>query len=181
MTQLVSHIDGVVVTSLDPKADDRGVFTEVYRASWATQIAPVQWNVVASHADVLRGFHVHVSHCDYLLVLEGELVLGLRDIRPESPTHGVTETICLRPETASAVMMPPGVAHGFYFPKPSRHLYCVSHYWNMADELGCRWDDPALGLTWPTTSPALSERDRLAGSFEVMVGQFLRGRAAAKA
>ena len=181
MTRLISDIDGVVVTSLDPKADDRGVFTEVHRASWDTRIAPVQWNVVSSRADVLRGFHVHISHADYLLVVDGELLLGLRDIRPESPTHNRTDMLRLNTDAAAAVTMPPGVAHGFYFSRPSKHLYCVSHYWDRTDELGCRWDDPAIGLNWPTTSPALSERDRSAGSFEDMVGQFLRGRAAAKA
>jgi dTDP-4-dehydrorhamnose 3,5-epimerase len=177
MAGVASAIDGVVVTSLDPKYDHRGVFTEVFRAEWPTGLAPVQWNFVASDANVLRGFHVHVTHADYLVCVHGELVLGLKDIRPDSPTHNRTELLTLRPEAAAGVMTPPGVAHGFYFPKPSMHLYCVSHYWNMADELGCRWDDPDIGLAWPTASPTLSKRDTEAGSFGEMVSRFLSGQA----
>jgi dTDP-4-dehydrorhamnose 3,5-epimerase len=38
-------------------------------------------------------------------------------------------------------------------------LYAVSEYWDTADELGCHWSDPGLGIAWPVTAPILSERD----------------------
>jgi dTDP-4-dehydrorhamnose 3,5-epimerase len=63
-------------------------------------------------------------------------------------------------EELQALVIPPGVAHGFYFPRPSLHAYAVSHYWNPLDELGCRFDDPELGITWPDPNPTLSERDK---------------------
>jgi dTDP-4-dehydrorhamnose 3,5-epimerase len=38
--------------------------------------------------------------------------------------------------------------------------YGVTSYWDPEeDELGCRWDDPDLGLDWQLTAPVLSERD----------------------
>ena len=103
--------------------------------------------------------------------------LGMRDIRPESPTCGLAVIIELDSDTLQAVAIPPGVAHGFYFPRPSTHLYAVSEYWNMADELGCRWNDPALGLDWKSSAhPLLSERDEAAGSMDEMVSTYvLRG------
>jgi dTDP-4-dehydrorhamnose 3,5-epimerase len=51
------------------------------------------------------------------------------------------------------------VAHGFLFHEPSLHIYAVSHYWDTADELGCRWDDPELGIPWPDAQPLISPRD----------------------
>ena len=177
----MSMLDGVIITPLEPKRDRRGVLTEVFRAQWPTGCAPVQWNFVRSAANVMRGFHVHVAHSDYLISLSGELLLGLRDIRPESPTFNRTEFLLLNDERPMAVTTPPGVAHGFYFAKPSMHLYAVSHYWNMADELGCRWNDADIGLDWPATDPQLSERDASAGTFKDMTESFLRGRAAAGA
>lgn len=176
----MSILHGVIVTPLDPKPDHRGVFTEVFREQWPTACAPVQWNIVRSRANVLRGFHVHITHADYLMALSGELLLGLRDIRPESPTFNRTDTMLLSDERPMAVTLPPGVAHGFYFAEPSIHLYAVSHYWNTADELGCRWNDPDIGLGWPTASPELSERDANAGGFEEMVDSFLLGREGAQ-
>lgn len=177
----MSILHGVIVTPLDPKPDSRGVLTEVFRAQWPTACAPVQWNVVRSRANVMRGFHVHITHADYLIALSGELLLGLRDIRPESPTWGRTDTVRLSDERTRAVTVPPGVAHGFYFAEPSMHLYAVSHYWNTADELGCRWNDPDIGIDWPATAPELSERDINAGAYSEMVESFLRGRAEAQA
>ena len=38
--------------------------------------------------------------------------------------------------------------------------YLVDHYYNPDDELGVAWDDPELGVTWPSTTPELSGRDR---------------------
>ncbi len=63
--------EGVVLTALTPHADDRGVFTELFRECWPTAIRPIQWNVVSSKAGVLRGVHVHVRHDDYLTVASG--------------------------------------------------------------------------------------------------------------
>ena len=159
---------GVVLTPLTPHRDDRGTFVEAFRASWSTDIVPVQWNVVTSGAGVLRGVHVHRRHADYLTVLAGAMVLGLHDLRRGSPTEGRSAMLTIEAEEPRAVTIPPGVAHGFCFPVPSVHLYAVSHYWNKADELGCRYDDPDLGLDWPITEPMLSPRDAAAGTLAKM-------------
>jgi dTDP-4-dehydrorhamnose 3,5-epimerase len=66
------------------------------------------------------------------------------------------------------VAVPPGVAHGFFFPEESVHVYAVSETFDPEDELGCRWDDPETGLDWPCTAPLLSERDEQAGSFRAL-------------
>jgi dTDP-4-dehydrorhamnose 3,5-epimerase len=39
-------------------------------------------------------------------------------------------------------------------------VYAVSRYWNLDDEIGCRFDCDELGLDWPDQAPLLSERDR---------------------
>jgi dTDP-4-dehydrorhamnose 3,5-epimerase len=163
---------GVIVTRLQPHNDERGSFIELFRKSWLTNISPVQWNIVHSNANVMRGFHAHVDHYDYLMCAAGSLLLGIKDIRPGSLSEGHAELILLKAEEYLAVTIPPGVAHGFYFARPSTHIYAVSEYWNRDDELGCRWDDPQIGLNWPCATPELSERDREAGSFAAMVDAF---------
>jgi len=156
---------GVVVRPLDPRVDARGVFTEVFRASWKTEAAPVQWNAVSSRSGVLRGAHVHPRHDDYLILLTGRASIGLRDIRHDSPSQGVVSLVGLRGDRPAALTIPRGVIHGFYFHEPSLHLYSVSEYWDPADELGCHWADPELGIAWPDRAPLLSERDEKAQSF----------------
>jgi len=39
------------------------------------------------------------------------------------------------------------------------HIYAVSHYWDVDDELGCRWNDPDLEIPWSPEDPLLSPRD----------------------
>ena len=151
--------------------DPRGAVTEVFRESWETGIAPVQWNVVRSEAGVLRGVHVHVRHDDYLILLDGRALVGLRDLRPHSPTSGRTCLFEMRGDELAALTIPPGVAHGFYFPEAAVHLYAVSEYWDPADELGCHWADPALEIPWPAEPAILSTRDAAAPPLSVLLRQ----------
>lgn len=155
---------GVTLVALSPHADERGVFTELYRASWEAAVEPVQWNAVSSATNVLRGVHVHQRHTDYLTVVSGWATVGLYDLRPDSPTQGVSATVVMHAAEPTAMVIPVGVAHGFYFHEPSLHVYAVSHEFDPADELGCRWDDPELGIEWPCTAPLLSPRDRDLGT-----------------
>jgi len=155
---------GVSLHGLEPHADERGTFTEVFRDSWSTGVTPVQWNVVRSEPNVLRGVHAHHRHADYLTLVAGHATIGVCDLRDDSPTYGRSALVELSSAEPSSLVIPPGVAHGFYFHEPSLHVYAVSHEWDTDDELGCRWDDPALGLEWPCRAPRLSERDAALGS-----------------
>jgi dTDP-4-dehydrorhamnose 3,5-epimerase len=156
--------EGVSILRLTPHADDRGVFTELFRSSWDAGVAPVQWNAVRSEPNVLRGVHAHIRHADYLTVVAGKATIGLHDLRSGSPTEGLGATVELAAGEPAALVIPVGVAHGFYFHEASLHVYAVSHEFDPADELGCRWDDPALDIAWPCTEPLLSPRDRELGT-----------------
>lgn len=152
-----------------PETGDRiGSITEIYRADRQFGVGPVQWNFVNSLPNTLRGVHVHVEHFDYLCVVRGEMLLALHDMRPDSPTYRLTVHPLLSGNAPCSAVIPPGVAHGFYFAAQASYFYAVSHYWNMADELGCRWNDPALNIAWPTSSPLLSARDANAPTYAEM-------------
>jgi dTDP-4-dehydrorhamnose 3,5-epimerase len=150
---------GTTVYPLRPHVDDRGSFTELYRVEWKTGVAPIQWNAVRSEAGVLRGVHVHLRHDDYVTVPIGHAFVGLRDLRRGSPTEGLSALVELGEERPGALVIPHGVAHGFYFDRPSLHVYAVTEYWDLSDELGCLWDDPELEIPWPVDSARVSERD----------------------
>lgn len=151
--------DGVNVNRLTMHRDDRGVFIEVFRREWRLGIEPVQWNVASSEAGVLRGVHVHPRHDDYLVLLGGRAAIGLKDLRRGSATQGLSALVELEADDMAGILIPHGVAHGFYFHEPSIHLYAVSHYWDPADEKDCLWSDPALGIPWPVTTARVSDRD----------------------
>lgn len=156
---------------LEPHSDERGTFLELYREEWPTGVEPVQWNAVHSAAGVLRGVHVHPCHDDYLTVVRGRATIGLRDMREGSPTEGATACVEVGEAYPTATSIPHGVAHGFYFHEPSTHIYAVSHYWDMADELGCRWDDPALEIPWPQRTAQVSPRDEGLPTLDVLLAE----------
>src|ERR1700716_515657 len=108
---------GVHHTALTPHPDDRGSLVELFRESFPGGFRAVQWNAVTSRAGVLRGVHVHLVHSDYLCVLAGRAVVGLCDLREESPTHHAAAVVELSAAAPSALTIPPGGAHGFYFPE----------------------------------------------------------------
>ena len=172
--QKISAIDlpaGVHFRPLQMNEDDRGVFTEVFRKMWDTGVDPVQWNFVTSRAGVFRGVHVHVRHDDYLILLRGRASVGLRDLRRGSITEGMASLLELRDDQLTALTIPRGVAHGFYFHEPSAHIYSVSRYWDVSDELGCHWADPALEIPWPFESAQASECDGSAGPLSDLMAQ----------
>ncbi|HEX2086519.1 MAG TPA: dTDP-4-dehydrorhamnose 3,5-epimerase [Solirubrobacteraceae bacterium] len=171
-------LHGVCLHPLTTHADDRGTFTEIFRQEWGLGVEPLQWNAVRTEARVLRGVHVHVAHADLLTVLAGRATIGLRDVRSGSPTSGAATTVELRGDAMQAIVIPPGVAHGFLFHEPSLHVYSVTEYWAPEDEMGCHWADPALGIAWPFEPERVSERDEAAGSLAELEAQLALHQAA---
>jgi dTDP-4-dehydrorhamnose 3,5-epimerase len=154
---------GVRLRGLVPHDDERGTLTELFRQEWKGGAVPVQWNLVRSEAGVQRGVHVHLGYDEVYLLLDGRLVVGMRDTRRGSPTEGAVATLDLRAEAPCAVMVPTGIAHGLLFPEASRILIGTTRTWDPAQELGCHWLDPALAIPWPTRRARLSARDAAFG------------------
>jgi dTDP-4-dehydrorhamnose 3,5-epimerase len=150
---------GARLEPLVPFDDDRGRFLEIFRSEWSVGVEPVQWNAVQSNEGVLRGVHVHPRHDDYLVVAAGHAAVGLRDLRRDSETEGRACLVDMFGDRPARLTIPHGVAHGFYFYEPTLHIYAVSHYWDVRDELGCHWADPALEIPWPASTAEVSERD----------------------
>ena len=150
---------GVKLTNLSSYEDPRGKLTEMFRSKWVDNLLPVQWNFVQSNGNTIRGMHVHRNHYDYLFVPNGKMQLGLKDLRRNSPTYLMPALITLDSSKFRTCLIPPGVAHCFYFPVPSILIYSLTNYWSLEDDLGCKWNDPEIGIDWPDINPELSERD----------------------
>jgi dTDP-4-dehydrorhamnose 3,5-epimerase len=152
--------EGGRLIDLDTHLDDRGGLTELFRRSWGTGPIPAQWNVSVSRAGVLRGVHVHLRRTDYLVVVRGRGDIGLRDVRRGSPTEGLALLVELREDRPRALIIPPGVLHGFHFPVPSETVVGFSEEHEPEDDLACHWADPRIGIPWRSNRVVLSDRDR---------------------
>lgn len=154
-------IQGVVVIIPDIHGDHRGRFVETWRKEWVPESAEmVQGNRADRRQGALVGLHYHLHQADYWYVPTGRALVVLHDLRESSPTVGATLTLEIGEHDHRGVYIPPGVAHGFYALTDMTITYLVDHYYNPADELGVAWDDPDVGVAWPSTTPELSNRDR---------------------
>ena len=189
-----SSLAGVSYGTLVRHGDERGSFRELWRSSAFGPLDPaatgetddvrggreprfVQANVSVSAPGVLRGLHCHRRQLDYWVVLSGRAFVALVDVRPavarSGPPH--VETRELAPD--DWVVIPAGVAHGFLALERLEVLYLVTNEYDGSDELGFAWDDPAVGVPWPTLAttadgrPILSERDRTNPPLEELLGR----------
>lgn len=155
----------VRLIQLKSHPDHRGELTEVFRNEWHRSPLPVQWLVCESAANALRGIHAHERHWNYLCALGGELLVGLHDLRPETPAARRSVMLRLGGGHLQMLVIPPGVAHGVYSPADSVALLGSSGHDDSPGHHRCRWDSPELGLQWPCTTPDLSAVDRGAGTY----------------
>jgi dTDP-4-dehydrorhamnose 3,5-epimerase len=156
-----THIQGVTLVRFQKFADSRGYFYESYRRSWIPGVRDmVQGNASFSQAGVLRGLHYHLKQADFWGVPSGRVKAALYDFRPASPTKGASLVVEMGRESPIGLYIPRGVAHGFVALEESFMTYLVDEYYDGADELGIRWNDPALGIDWGLeAAPILSDRD----------------------
>jgi len=82
------------------------------------------------------------------------------DIREGSPTYGRWVAVELSAEDRRMLWVPPGFAHGFCtLTDVSEVVYKATAEYSAPHDRGIRWNDPAIGVTWPIKSPMLSPKD----------------------
>ena len=150
--------DGTSMHELACIGDERGMIVELDRQSWHPDRTAQQWTLSQSAPGVLRGPHLHKQHADHLVVIDGEYLIGLVDVRRDSATAGLRSSFTLPP--FHVLTIPAGVVHGFFAPVKVTTLNATSHEFDPSDDLEVRFDDPDLGVEWPIPAPLLSARDR---------------------
>jgi dTDP-4-dehydrorhamnose 3,5-epimerase len=165
-------IEGCGIVPIPTNPDGRGYLQELYRQSWPGVFPAVQWNAVVSKAGVVRGTHVHVGYDEFYTLPQGRVLLGLADIRRDSPTYRKSEQFEWSAAHGFAVVVPAGVAHTILFKEDSVLLFGLSGYWSAQEEVGCQWDAAELGFVWPHARVVRSERDEMAGSYSAMLQRY---------
>jgi len=147
--------------------DDRGLFTETFRADeYAKALGVtdpfVQDNHSRSTRDVLRGLHFQREHPQGKLVRvsRGHIFDVAVDVRPESPTFGQWIGAELDDSSLRQLWIPKGFAHGFCVLSDVADVhYKCTEYYQPGDEIGLRWDCETVGVEWPVQKPILSPKD----------------------
>lgn len=164
-----TDIEGVAITELERREDDRGFFARTYdRAEFiAAGLEPAveQCNMSYNHkAGTLRGMHLQVPpHPETKLVrcVRGAIVDMIVDMRPDSPTRLQHVAVELTAENRRALFVPAYFAHGFQtLLDDTEVVYQASGAYAPQAERGLRHDDPDLHLTWPVPVSVISEKDQ---------------------
>jgi dTDP-4-dehydrorhamnose 3,5-epimerase len=162
-------VPDVVLIEPDVFRDERGFFLETwreerYRAN-GIDARFVQDNHSRSRRGALRGLHAQLDPMQGKLVrvVAGEVFDVAVDIRVGSPSFGRHTAATLSADNFLQLWIPPGFAHGFCVTSERVHVeYKCTGFYDKADEVAIAWNDPAIGIAWPITSPTLSAKDAAA-------------------
>ncbi|MBI1356222.1 MAG: dTDP-4-dehydrorhamnose 3,5-epimerase [Acidobacteria bacterium] len=147
-------IAGVVAEAAALWPDDRGYFLEVARMGkgLAGRMNPAEAQVSAalSYPGTIKAFHYHQLQADYWTVAAGMLQVALVDLREESPTFGLRNTLYLGTLRPWRLWIPPGVGHGYKVigEQPAVLVYLTSRQYDPADEGRIPYDDPGIAYDW---------------------------------
>jgi len=163
------QLGGVCVLAPQVFQDERGFFTEVFRADQFKAMGLpyefVQDNHSGSVRGVLRGLHFQWEPPmgKLMRVTRGTAFLVAVDIRKGSPTLGQWFGAEVSAESRKQIWAPAGFARGFCVLSDYAEIqYKCTGVYNNKGESGIRWDDPEIGIQWPMRDVQLSDKDRKA-------------------
>ena len=158
-----TSLPGVLMLTPAVFADDRGYFFESWnRRQFAAALGLaeaelpefVQDNQSRSSRGVLRGLHYQVEpepQAKLVRCVAGEIFDVAVDLRRDSVTFGQWTGARLSGTNHQQLWVPAGFAHGFLTLSESAEvLYKTAGFWNRTCERSLLWNDPAIGITWPT-------------------------------
>jgi dTDP-4-dehydrorhamnose 3,5-epimerase len=171
-------IEGAWVAEINVWHDDRGFFREWFKHEEVLRLTGIdfsamQANFSLSKKGVIRGIHYSLApegQAKWVTCVSGSIVDVIVDIRPNSPTYKKIEYIELNSDKGVAVLIGPGLGHGFIsLAENSGVSYLLNSPYNPAYELELSPIDIDLGIRWQKylnneTEIILSEKDRLSPS-----------------
>jgi dTDP-4-dehydrorhamnose 3,5-epimerase len=166
-----TNIPDVLIIEPRVYGDARGFFyesfnEEAFKQATGLSVQFVQDNHSRSAKGVLRGLHYQIKQPQGKLVrvVRGRVFDVAVDIRKSSPYFGQWAGVELTEDNHRQLWIPPGFAHGFLVLSDSADfLYKTTDYYAPEHERSILWNDPALGIHWPSESPPiLSVKDQQA-------------------
>lgn len=150
------------VILIKPKVfgDSRGFFMESYKKSLFALNGITEEFVQDNHSkstrNVLRGLHYQLNpkpQGKLLRCVSGAIFDVAVDIRHGSPTFGKWVGYELSAGNKHILWVPAGFAHGFLtLEDDTEVLYKTSGDYAPEYERGIKYDDPEIGIVWPSLS-----------------------------
>jgi dTDP-4-dehydrorhamnose 3,5-epimerase len=151
--KLIGRIDspdliaGVTLAPLIIHPDDRGYFLEISRLAQAVN---TQVSSALSYPGTIKAFHFHRHQTDVWTAVSGMLQVSLVDLRPQSATFGLRNTLYIGALRPWQITIPPGVGHGYKVigTEPAILVYLTNRFYDPADEGRIPYNDPGINYDW---------------------------------
>lgn len=152
-------IAGIVLATPKRFEDERGFLSEVYNAEALVRNGIRRTFVQDVHsfspvAGTVRGLHFQApphAQAKLVRVPRGRILDVCVDLRKESVSFGQHVAVELSADNWRQIFIPEGFAHGYCTLEPNTDVvYKVSAYYAPESEGGILWNDPRLGIDWPS-------------------------------
>ncbi|MDP3741221.1 MAG: dTDP-4-dehydrorhamnose 3,5-epimerase family protein [bacterium] len=147
--KLIVHED---VPDVPESVIKRGTLAEILRDDEGLLKKFGQATVTITYSGTIKGFHWHERQDDLWFVAAGKVMVVLHDLRADSTTSGLTQTIEAGEDDLKVILIPTGVAHGYKVisEKPAMLIYHTTEHYDPKnlDEKRIPYDDPKIGFDW---------------------------------
>ena len=163
-----SSLTGVSIIQSELHGDERGWFMESYSVRQLHEAGIDSYFVQDNHSfstykGTLRGLHFQIppkAQAKLVRCIRGAILDAAVDLRQGSPTYLHHILIELSAVNKLQLFIPRGFAHGFLTLEDNVEvLYKADEFYSPSHDRSIRYDDPAIGLEWPTDCPILSVKD----------------------
>ncbi len=145
--------------------DFRGSYVEtynrrIYRES-GIDVDFIQDDISVSHRNVLRGIHGDQNTWKLISCLAGKFYLVVVNWDPSSTQFKQWQGFTLSEHNRLQVLVPPKFGNGhLVLSEQAIFHYKQSTDYDRSSQFTVLWDDPELGIWWPSRDPILSKRDQ---------------------
>ena len=166
MEILPLSIPGVFGIKLTQNIDNRGTFARLWNSkdlNMNFSLSQVSLSINQEEY-TLRGMHYQDeadSENKIIICTQGKVFDVAVDVRKHSRYY--LEWIGLEIGMESefqGIFIEKGFAHGYLTLEPNSHLvYCIDNPYKESSARGILWNDPKVGIAWPSEPKVLSTRD----------------------
>ena len=158
-----------MVIEIEPHADERGLFARTWcRKEFAEAGLPSDFSQCSlsrnTSMGTLRGMHFQLPPSQegkLVRCSSGDVFDVVVDLRVGSRSFLAQEHVRLSKDSARAIFIPPGCAHGFQtLVGDCDVVYQMTDYYAPELGSGIRWNDPILDIPWPLPVEIINDRDR---------------------
>jgi dTDP-4-dehydrorhamnose 3,5-epimerase len=163
-----TQIDGIYIIKPSVSDDLRGDIWTSFLHDEMEKLLPIGLSFKhdkfsESRHNVLRGIHGDTATWKLVTCVFGEVHQVVADLRPDSQTFMKWEKFIINKNRKCMILIPPGVGNAYYVSSQNAvYHYKLAYnggYIDAANQFTYRWNDPNLGIDWPSKTPILSPRD----------------------